>query len=139
MNLVSRDKFKAYLRTWLTVIFAFSEIALIIVSRLYHIPAPIIGAGIFTLYLILLIWYIEAYVNRYKIAVAKGKITLVSGKLFRRSRVIRSDAVIYYERRVGPVGRLFGLCSLTLHLTHHSVALYGLNADTVKGIEAQLK
>ncbi len=68
-----------------------------------------------------------------------GKITVNSGRFFRRSRIIDYSAVIYYERRIGPIGWLFGLCSISLHLTHRSIALYGLNAVALEKIEAKIK
>ncbi len=137
--LIAHKKFKAYLRFWLTVAFVVVEAASIVFAVIYHIPALIVGAGIFVVYLVLLLRYINSYVNHYEVELRQDDIIILSGRLFRRHRIIAIGSVIFYERRVGVIGRFFGICSLHLHLTHRTVNILGLTVDGIKHIEEKLK
>ncbi len=139
MNLISSKKLIAYLRLWLTAFFIIAESAVVVIWVIYRIPALYICAGIFVLYLILFVWYVKSYVNHCSIELPCDKIIVSSGNLFRRKRIISDDSVIYYERRVGIVGRMFGICTLHLHLTHRTVTVFGLTAEAVEEIEDRIK
>ena len=136
--LISRKSLIAYIRLWLTVAFVAFELATVAISLIYHVPVLVLSTGVFAVYLFLMIWYTKSYVNRYDIIIDNLKIIVSAGKMFRRQSVIDIKSVVYYERRVGVVSRIFGLCLLRLHLINRTVTLFGLTAKSAEELEAIL-
>ena len=119
---------------WLSVFAALVILLCGVIFTRYHIPALIFGAGIFVLYLVLLLWYIPSYVNRLNVEIAADKLVVRNGVIFHRVRVIPSVRAVYCEYRQGIVARIFGLCTLYIRLAHRSVAIIGLTIASAERI-----
>lgn len=103
-----------------------------------YIPALVIGAGIFLLFIFEWTYYIPQYVCRIKVVIGDECIAVSRGVFIHRTVIIPNPKSVYCEYIRSPLMYCFGVGSVRIKLIRRSVIISGLSMSDAELILARM-
>lgn len=103
-----------------------------------YIPALIIGAGIFLLFIFGWVYYIPQYVRRIRVIIGDECLAVSRGVFIHRTVIIPNPKCVYCEHIRSPLMYCFRVESVRIKLIRRSVIISGLSKADAELVIAQM-
>lgn len=134
MTIKPGKNFLSVLRLRLFLILIIPAFICGIISVFSLLAALITGAVVLAVFLFFWVWYLPRFVRSCSVILSDTSLAVTRGVFLRRKYVMPDSRTVYAERVRTPLGRLFGLETVNIHLVKRILIFDGLekaDADTV--------
>lgn len=103
-----------------------------LLSAFAPVAAAVLSGLLLAVFLWAWVWYLPRYLDSCRVILADGAIAVCRGVFLKKKYILPSPRTVYCERVTTPIGSLFGLKAVNIHLVRHRLSVDGLSAENAE-------